>query len=56
MIKDFPSTDVEPVKHGTWIWFYRRLFTDFYRCSICGKTVTDYYAYCPHCGAKMDKK
>lgn len=55
-----PTVDAEPVVHGHWVdngivW----------SCSACGKMPTygmgyvqarnELYAYCPHCGAKMDE-
>lgn len=57
-IKDAPSADVAPVRHGEWIvcgdgdnvpWM----------CSHCGRTTASKYKiaygkYCPNCGAKMD--
>ena len=57
-IKDdeIPAADVEPVKHGHWI--YENFYT---HCSVCGKmAIYDKYGqevesdYCPRCGAKMD--
>jgi hypothetical protein len=52
MIKDAPTIEVEPVKHGRWMY-------PFY-CSEC--TFVPYYSsdityyYCPNCGARMDGK
>lgn len=68
-LKDLPSADVAPVRHGRWIG----TSYDEYTCSVCGKNVRDeiFYAinpedretasmgvanYCPNCGAKMDKE
>lgn len=64
-IKEFPSADVQSVKHGQWVCeFYNDVF-DVYQadCSVCKKESTDKYdkvsesyEYCPHCGARMDLK
>lgn len=63
IIKDMPTVDVEPVKHGRWI-----LKDIWIECSNCKKTlIRDHIEraavygnglpeYCPHCGAKMDEK
>lgn len=63
-IKEFPATDVQPVKHGYW-----EEVTDnggwgdtHYRCSVCGeewyledgKPKGNNMNFCPRCGAKMD--
>ena len=54
--ENFPAADVEPVRHGHWI--YENFYT---HCSVCGKmAIYDKYGqevesdYCPRCGAKMD--
>ena len=56
------SPTIDPVKHGHW---YRDGQDEWYKCSVCGeyghdeccsygwKTIMS--AYCPHCGAKMDR-
>ena len=54
-IKNAPTIEAEPVRHGRW----RDYSMDSYTCSNCKYTVPkdDYgykYPYCPHCGAKMD--
>ena len=67
-MRNIPSADVVPVKHGKWIyhdddgWRY-----DTYHCSVCRKLFTvdaerlddiglvkDDLKFCPHCGARMD--
>lgn len=55
-VRGMPTAEVEPVRHGRWIFDYQFFdggFTDIYRCSECGSKNgnTD---YCPNCGAKMD--
>lgn len=65
ILNQFPSSDVEPVRHGRWeeMHYEGGILdgTNFDRCSICGyervfddpalKTV---FKYCPNCGCKMD--
>ena len=55
-IKDVPSADVAPVRHGRWDASY---MNDFLVCSECVhywiyKGDQYDYRYCPNCGAKMD--
>ena len=56
-IENFPNADVAPVRHGQWeeasdgdgiVCPFCR--TDF--CTIIYDT--EYFNYCPNCGAKMD--
>ena len=58
-IENFPTADVTPVRHGRWeeasdgdgiVCPFCR--TDF--CTIIYDT--EYFNYCPNCGAKMDEK
>lgn len=62
-IKNEPTIDAEPVRHGKWddkrVAFYRK-------CSECGATIKNTLShvfldydirdlhYCPNCGCKMD--
>lgn len=62
-----PTIEAEPVRHGHWVLIEHEFFT----CSECGNAyftgadstseamhklkTGDYFAYCPHCGAKMDR-
>jgi hypothetical protein len=56
---EFPTADVEPVRHGRWVG---RLGLFQGECSACGYRTYDktadwarkYWTYCPNCGAKMD--
>lgn len=64
------KADVEPVKHGKWLNFYGNYETA--ECSVCEElyevsdmkesnrmlfeAFSQYYKYCPHCGAKMEGK
>lgn len=58
-LEQLPTIEAEPVRHGQWL-----TFGSMHSCSICGETVLvpttitgiPTYDYCPHCGAKMDKK
>ena len=64
VINDFPSADVQEVKHGKWIDLHDEdvLYEQIYKCSVCGKCFVletgtpqeNEYNYCPNCGAKMD--
>lgn len=55
LIKDAPTLDAEPVRHGRW---KKRKSWDKYVCSECGFEHDEPHNYCPnpHCGAKMDAK
>lgn len=49
-IEDFPAADVEPVRHGRWVWT-----DDGNRCNRCLKLGDPIPTpYCPHCGARME--
>lgn len=55
-IKDMPTIDAEPVKHGRWI--YKPYENDeavcLYHCSECNDVSALAWNYCRECGAKMD--
>ena len=56
MIGHLQSADVEPVRHGRWI-FGHTLGHSWMKCSEClvsqsGQTAC--FSYCPNCGAIMD--
>lgn len=68
-IKNAPTIEAEPVKHGRWI-IRDNPGTGWYRvtCSECGEDVTStvpvigffpnakvVWDYCPYCGARMDE-
>lgn len=69
-IRNEPTIDAEPVRHGRWTECEYENGINFHRCSVCGQLdmyqgiFTDsgdrgfifYYKrqYCPNCGAKMD--
>ena len=60
VVDDFPTEDVQPVKHGRWIDGDYRCVTAV--CSKCkhlrlgngAKFATRIALYCEHCGARMD--
>ena len=59
-LRDFPTIDAEPVRHGKWIkadsqQYFRKHYPCF-TCSECGyrKDSQKKWNYCPHCGARMD--
>ena len=52
-IKEQPTADVAPVRHGYWI---ENKHTDTAICSECKCVFTDETNYCPKCGAKMDER
>lgn len=56
-IKEIPSEDVEPVRHGWWKDLDDTEFrVNGWYCSQCLYEISDRYGkyrYCPMCGAKM---
>ena len=69
MLDALPTADVEPVKHGRWVFMQDK--KDTVRCSVCGEpasyaivenewgdeqVVVKRSARCPCCGAIMDEK
>ena len=64
-IMRFPTIEAEPVRHEHWIEKLDPRYADdrangidgagvSYRCSNCNKFGVPSFAYCPHCGSKMD--
>lgn len=51
-----PTADVEPVRHGHWIFRWRKISGDMFQCSNCAEVGYVKWYYCPYCGAKMDGK
>lgn len=53
-----PTADVAEVIHSEWHTATVRMSCIDVTCRNCHKTekisVTNYFEYCPHCGAKMD--
>ena len=62
-IRNLPSADVIPVRHGMWIdlgdnYWERGRTSTRYKCSECGRRAgqkqAKLYHYCPNCGCRMD--
>lgn len=53
-IRDAPTIDAEPVRHGKWIDDSNGIEGAWNYCSVCGEQAIDLYDFCPNCGAKMD--
>ena len=59
ILREAPTIDVAPVKHGRWVSVPHKLARV---CSVCNRDEpykfadidADVYEYCPNCGAKMD--
>ena len=54
ILNQFPSSDVEPVRHGKWMPFHAEFAGDIQYCSVCEIGFAYRTSYCPHCGAVMD--
>ena len=54
-LKELPSADAEPVRHGHWSIDDTDWFETVYRCTVCKKSSRIRTSYCPNCGAKMDE-
>lgn len=54
-IKQEPTVDAEPVRHGRWA-HHKGGYSDHYECTVCGEGIvlTARFRYCPNCGAKME--
>ena len=65
-IKNIPSADVAPVRHGKWTEVQKEnIWGDIipvFECSLCGKYtfgtkgITEKSNYCPNCGARMNEE
>lgn len=64
-IINFPTADVQEVKHGKWINVRGAYFNTYRECNLCHHVTDDYVInedrccfdapfYCPNCGARMD--
>ena len=59
ILREAPTIDVAPVRHGRWVSVPHKLARV---CSVCNRDEpykfadidADVYEYCPNCGAKMD--
>ena len=53
-IKEAPTVDAVPVRHGKWaVIYYDNPLPTVGECSECG-SIRRISNYCPNCGAKMD--
>lgn len=60
ILREAPTIDVAPVRHGRWVSVPHKLARI---CSVCNRDEpykfadidADVYDYCPNCGAKMDR-
>lgn len=52
----FPIVDIRPRNTGEWLDIYSSHIA--YKCSCCGRQmpITDFFNYCPNCGAYMKKE
>ena len=56
VVDDFPTEDVQPVKHGQWILDNPQyLFSHCSECK-CFNSIEHKWNYCPNCGATMSDK
>lgn len=56
VIADIPAADVQPIKHGRWIWDSNAPHREHgaYKCSNCGCHSDFEENYCYNCGTRMD--
>ena len=52
ILREAPTIEAEPVRHGCWIEHDDGVFT----CSECGNAESIESYFCRYCGAKMDKE
>lgn len=53
ILKEMPTVDAEPVRHGVWKYGENRFGIPNWECSVCGCHGRGDYNYCPWCGANM---
>ena len=60
---NIPTADVQPIKHGRWIYVGSVRSWDEIKCSACNSAFSTEdrdlilnWDFCPHCGARMDLK
>lgn len=60
-IDTMPTADVQPIKHGRWIYVGSVRSWDEIKCSACNSAFSTEdrdlilnWDFCPHCGARMD--
>ena len=58
-IRDAPTIDAVPVRHGKWIDETIKpygLVHHPFKCNLCGDHAEFSSPYCPNCGARMDEE
>ena len=56
-IRYMDAADVAPVRHGRWEVKVGMNFFKERNCPVCKKRIeSNFWNYCPNCGAKMDLK
>ena len=59
-ILNIPAADVAPVRHGRWRWITYDANPKIgnWHCTYCNRIPKSFQkeAFCPNCGAKMDKE
>ena len=53
-VKNLPTIEAEPVRHGRWIKIEPNGSQFRRKCSECGGIVHAVSDFCPYCGARMD--
>lgn len=62
-VKEAPTIEAEPVKHGRWVMLEDYCGDEYWKCSTCGEhfyfelnstAEISMMKYCANCGAKMD--
>lgn len=56
-VSEFPSADVQPVKHGKWEYIRKVKLSGTIKlceCNICHNKIFGGLSYCSNCGARMD--
>ena len=57
-IDSLPAADVAPVRHGEWEIVVGSNGKEYMVCTCCrvSQDLTGVFAYCPNCGAKMNRE
>lgn len=53
-IKRCPAADVEPIRHGRWIYREDEILGAWVECPVCHIETLGDFPRCPVCGAYMD--
>lgn len=54
-IRNAPTVEAEPIKHGRWIDTTETVGWTKWNCSVCGGGGRGDYKFCPWCGSRMDE-